>query len=421
MITASHASTTDSPRAIRLDVRTLFWTSFLVRATVGLVAWYLIHSMNVSFIQDAMFYEEMGAAVAQDWLAGQQNLWLNNAIASGKQPWLVVSIIAGFYYLTGGVRALPILIVFYCMVTAYTPVVTYRIAQEFGASRRARMLAGWLVALSPCFVFWSAALYKEGLIFVILSLAALHTIRLLRNWQWKSALLVAISLPLIFGLRFYLALILALTIAIGMLVGDRARSVRVGAGSQLFLRNVGIVLTIAALAVGLGFRRQISIIAPENLEIALDQVQVSRADLASAQSGFLPGVDVSTPGRALAFAPIGAAYFLTVPLPWQIGSMRQNLAIPETLIWIALYPLILLGIPQAFRRRRGAAAMLLMFIIGLSLFYGTLIGNIGTAYRLRSQVWLFCVIFIALGLDRLRQKQELRAEATPYQRYGPRS
>ena len=54
--------------------------------------------------------------------------------------------------------------------------------------------------------------------------------------------------------------------------------------------------------------------------------------------------NVATPEYALQYFPLGPLYSLTVPFPWQLGAVRQNLIIPENAFWLGLYPLMVVGI-----------------------------------------------------------------------------
>ena len=74
----------------------------------------------------------------------------------GQQPWLFVGLIACLYCLMGGLRLVPVLLGLYCFLTAWTPVLVYRITRQLGAPTEGARIAGWLTAVSPAFAFWSA-------------------------------------------------------------------------------------------------------------------------------------------------------------------------------------------------------------------------------------------------------------------------
>src|SRR5262245_44317158 len=192
----------------RLVVRRIFVWAFLARAVVGIAAYLLTVYSSVPFLEDALWYEEEGYSVAQEWLSGRWGALdtLPHGVQMAKP---VVGTIAGFYYITGGTRVLPLLLVAYGAVTAIIPVYVYWIGIELGAPERAAKRAGWLVALSPAFVLFSGSLHKEGLILLGLSVAAYHALRLRSRWQARSFIAVVMSLLVLFALRYYIAIVMA--------------------------------------------------------------------------------------------------------------------------------------------------------------------------------------------------------------------
>jgi hypothetical protein len=124
----------------------------------------------------------------------------------------------------------------------------------------------------------------------------------------------------------------------------------------------------------------------------------------AAGSGYLQEARIATHEEAVAYLPLGVFHFLTVPLPWQTGALRQNLIIPENVFWLLLYPLILIGIVRALRVNPSGTVFLLMMTVGMCVIYGLLVANVGTAYRMRSQVWLLWAPFAAWGWDAWRSR-----------------
>jgi hypothetical protein len=153
----------------------------------------------------------------------------------------------------------------------------------------------------------------------------------------------------------------------------------------------------------------------------LQQLSLSRQDLSQYSSGYLRDTDVSTPDKAFRFLPIGLAYFLAVPLPWHVGSFRQNLAIPETLFWIVIvYPRILRGALRGSRRNPQGTLFLALTSVAICCVYALFVGNIGTAYRLRIQVWAIGAIFAGLGWKAADLSPATAGHSAQARRNGPR-
>jgi hypothetical protein len=139
---------------------------------------------------------------------------------------------------------------------------------------------------------------------------------------------------------------------------------------------------------------------------SLRMIQLSRIDQASAGSGFGKDVDVSTTEGALTAIPIGLVYLLFAPFPWDMATLRQSITLPEMLVWWAAFPLLVLGLWFALRHRLRQVAPIVIFTTMLTLAYSLFQGNVGTAYRQRSQLLVFYFIFVAVGGVLLKEKSE---------------
>jgi hypothetical protein len=345
----------------------------------------------------------MGYEVAQDWLSGKDVDF--GALPEGVQTArLLVTAIAAFYFVMGGVRALPVLIVGFSLITAFVPIYVYWFTRELDAPGHVARRAGWLVALSPAFVFWSGSLYKEGLTLLLLSVAAYHTLRLQSGWTGRSMSTLALCVVALWGVRFYLAIILALAVALSLLWG---RMPRAGQSRRVpvFLRQGAVMAAFAVVIIWVGLTIRTERVLLESNEGVLVNLDVRRAGSAKeAQSGYLQDASLATPEEALQYFPLGLLYFLTVPFPWQLGSMRQNLIIPENVFWLGLYPLTVVGIRRALKSNRPGTVFLLLMTAGTCVVYALLAANVGTVYRMRSQVWLLWAPFAAWGWEVWRER-----------------
>jgi len=219
------------------DMRRLYLWALVFRFGAGMLGWLLTLLVNIPFLQDAFYYEETGAGIARDWLAGRSSEWLSWAMTVDRAPWLLPTVIGGFYWLSGGLRLVPLLLLGISSVTAFTPVLTYLIAREMGLTRSGANFAGGLVAFSPAFAFWSGGFYKEGLVLLLLNLSMYQVLRLQRGWKWDSMFILLGCLFGLFGLRFYLAAMLSAIVLVGLLLG---RS-KAGDGALTMLRQAVIL------------------------------------------------------------------------------------------------------------------------------------------------------------------------------------
>jgi hypothetical protein len=294
-------------------------------------------------------------------------------------------------------------------------VYTYRLSRELGVPPSAAKAAAWLIALSPGFAFWSGALHKEGLTLLILNLACYHVLRLQTRWRLPSLAVVALSILTLWGLRYYLAILMAAVVALGLLWGRGSQAGGTGRpGMPVFFRQAAVALAFVGVMFSVGFVEQSESVLVESDAGILVQLDRNRQwGATAADSGYLPGVRLSTPAEVAEYFPVGLTYFLFVPFPWQFGSFRQNAVIPETLFWVLLYPLVIVGIIRGLRVNRAGTMVLLGATAGMCVVYALLSGNIGTAYRMRSQVWLLWAPFAAWGWEIVRERWRGRSRTVP--------
>jgi hypothetical protein len=201
--------------------------------------------------------------------------------------------------------------------------------------------------------------------------------------------------------RFYIFYMTAAAVCGAFVIGMRAQTTR------SLLRQVAVVLAIGVGLTYMGVLRT----ADAQLEVYgdLEAVQRSRADLVrSANTGFGQDVDVSTASGALSAVPLGLSYLLFAPFPWQLASLRQSITLPEMVVWWLSFPLLVIGIWFTVKYRLRQALPILLFTTMLTLAYSIFQGNVGTAYRQRSQILVFYFIFIAVGAVLLKERQEDR-------------
>ena len=295
-------------------------------------------------VEDPTFYSEAAANVADDWLSGQQSVWLTQAMERGG-PWFMVGALAVIYSLVGGIEVIPLALGLYCLLTAWAPILAYRAAQRFGVPARGALSAARLVAFGPAFAFWSGAMFKEGLIIVFIYLIIDHALRLQQRVEFRSVAILGLCLLAMSGLRIHLAAVFLLALVVGLIFGRRIK--RSGDPPPLFRQLIVVILLLSVVSV-MGVQQQLAKKFAMTLDEGLEKIDRSRRALSQNDSGYFGDTDLSTVDGVLTFLPIGVVYFLVVPLPWQLGSYRQTMAIPDTFFWtVYVYPKVFRGILRA--------------------------------------------------------------------------
>jgi hypothetical protein len=252
-------------------------------------------------------------------------------------------------------------------------------------------------------IFWSAALYKDPTVMLGIALSILAVFKLRRGLSPTWIVAYLLSAGALVWLRFYIFYATAAATAAGMLVGHR-RGMAFGLASQLAL-VAGVIVMLLYTPVGQEVLQQSHF-------LDLDLLQNSRTDLARAGSGFATGADVSTFRGVASLLPVGVLYLLFAPFPWTVTGLRQALALPDILMWYVLVPFLVMGIASAGRRLRQTMPIF-VFTTALTLAYGAFLGNVGTAYRQRTQIMMFYFLFIADGLHS-RGRRKTADPSTPF-------
>ncbi|HZT57096.1 MAG TPA: glycosyltransferase family 39 protein [Pyrinomonadaceae bacterium] len=384
----------DRQRAFMLRV---FVAAILVRASVGTII-YAFHLQDF-FGGDALTYDLFGTSVMSSWRAGTPVIQEVNDWARAGGGWGMIYMVGAIYYVTGP-NMLAVQFV-NAVVGAATAPVIFLCARHIFQNLRVAKLSALLVAFFPSLVLWSSQGLKDGPIVLLLAAAMLATLRLGERLSLKYAALLVLAMSAIITLRFYVFYMLTAAVVGSFVIGMRPVT------SQSLARQLAVVLFLGLGLTYLGVLRTAG--AQVEMYGNLQAVQRSRSDLAhSANSGFGQDVDVSTASGALTAVPVGMTYLLFAPFPWQVASLRQSITLPEMLVWWASFPLLVLGVWFTLRYRMRQALPILIFTTMLTLAYSIFQGNVGTAYRQRSQILVFYFIFVAVGAVLLKERKEDR-------------
>jgi len=284
---------------------------------------------------------------------------------------------------------------------AATAVIIFLCAHHVFKNVRVARLAGLAVAFYPSLVLWSSQGLKDGPIVFCLALSILATLKLGEKLSLRYIVALVCALMGLLSLRFYVFYMMCAAIAGAFVIGMQTVT------ATSFVRQLAAVLMIGLALTYFGVTRTATVQFERygNLE----RLQVSRQDLArSAESGFGRDVDVSTTSGALSTIPMGLIYLLFAPFPWQVGSLRQSITLPEMIVWWASFPMLIMGLWFAIKYRLRMISPILIFTLMLTLSYSVFQGNVGTAYRQRAQLLVFYFIFVAVGFVLLKEKREER-------------
>ena len=373
-------------------LRNVFVLGLLVRVFIGSVIAFV--GLHEFFGGDALTYDMQGAELARVWLgqASYKELSFDLSYTNWGMSYMVAAVYAAL-----GRNPLAVQYINSVLGAATAPVIYVTSHHVFRSLRVAR-LAAVLVAFYPSIVLWSSQGLKDAPIIVFITLAILATLKLGQRLSVGYALLLTGALVGIMSMRFYIFYMMAAAVGGSLLIGMRETSIR-----SVF-RQYAVVVCVGLAMTYFGVLRSASL----QLETFgnLETVQRARHDLTTAATGFGRDVDVSTTAGALSTIPLGMVYLLFAPFPWQLANLRQSITLPEMVAWWASFPLLVVGAWFTVRYRLRQALPILIFTTMLTLGYSVFQGNIGTAYRQRSQLLVFYFIFVAVGFVLARERRE---------------
>ncbi len=286
------------------------------------------------------------------------------------------------------------------LIGGVTVLVIYAIAARL-FDRAAARWAALFMAFFPQVVFWSAGMYKDPAILLCIALAMYAVLRLRERLSLPMiALFVAVEVALI-SLRFYIAYFVLFAALATFVFAQRHGVIRM-------IVTYGLLVGVLVGALNVAVQRET--LEQQSSYMTLERLQTTREDQAMwGRSGYGQEYDVSTPTGALSALPTGLVYLLFAPFPWAVSGLRQALAVPETLVWYALMPAFVRGLSLAVKRQLRAILPILVFAVSLTAAYALMQGNMGTAYRQRTQITMFFFIFMGVGLAERRRQREARA------------
>ncbi len=218
-----------------------------------------------------------------------------------------------------------------------TVLVIYSIAARLFDRAVARWAAVFM-AFFPQMVFWSTGMYKDPAILLCIAVAMFAVLRLRDNLSSRRWCMFVVAEVVLITLRFYIAYFVIFAALATFVFGQRRGAVRMAV-------TYGVLGLLLFGALTVAVKRET--LEQQTTYVTLERLQVTREDQAMwGRSGFGQEYDVSTPAGALATLPVGLVYLLFAPFPWPISGLRQALVVPETLVWYALMPAFVRGLPS---------------------------------------------------------------------------
>ena len=351
------------------------------------------------FWGDSSTYDHGGWVMSMRWGG---DVMLNRYTEGRVSGWGFFYFVGALYYVFGRNQLLVQFV--NGTIGALTVVVIYAIAKQLFDVEVAQWAARFM-AFFPQVVFWSGAIYKDPAVMFCIAVCMYAVLKLSVKLSLRHVGLFVAAALVLMSLRFYVFYFVAFATLSTFVLAQR-RGVMASVASY--------IVVFAVFLGAFAFAASRETLEQQKSYLSFERLQITRTDQAMWGQSALEQADVSTPQGALAALPTGLVYLLFAPFPWALRGIRQMLTLPETLVWYALWPALIRGLMQTFRHRVRQALPILVFAASLTIAYAVFQGNVGTAYRQRTQVTMFYFIFMAAGLvhrRRMRAQAQARAAA----------
>lgn len=371
------------------ELRRLFGLALALRLALAVLL-HLFVSADL-FAPDQWTYDYFGGWLARYW-TGETLVYPPKLVAAGPKAYYYV--VAGLYAALGQWDLWPKLL--NALVGALTVPLAHDVALSITRRPAAAYRTAFWTAVFPSLVLWSALNIRDAWVVFLIVFICREALAL----QERASLLVAarlgVAVLLLSQFRDYILFAVTLPILLSFVIRGRAHLARNAVLGML----VAVVVIYVDRAAGQDRPLRF---------VNLESLQEMRQFTSIGGSAYQETVDISTPGRALAFLPKGLAFFLFAPYPWTVRNVRQVVTLPEMLVFYALVPSMLRGVRDLVRSRAPGGLMLLLITLCLTLGYALGEANAGAAYRHRAQVLGFLLFFAAAGTD-----ARARARADPF-------
>jgi hypothetical protein len=356
---------------------------FVYGLVLRLVTAVLLHFFvsEYTFAPDQTAYHAGGAALAQYW-SGESLIAPSRLTPPGY-----FYAVGCLYYVLGISALLPKLA--NAIIGAYTIRLTYEVALRITNLPKVALRTAMLVAYFPSLILWSALNIRDALVVFFIVVICREALVLQDGFSMRAAVMMAGSVYSLVHFRSYILFPVTLPVVISFFVRNRAHVVR----------NTALGMLAAAVVI---YADQAGGADRKLRTLDLEYLQEMRYWHTVGAASSFEQADISTPSAALAFLPTGLALFLLAPFPWMLGSIRQVLAVPETLFFYWLLPHMFRGLKHLVTHDLASSLMVVLLTTALTLGYALGEGNAGTAYRHRAQMLPFFLFFAAVGLERRR-------------------
>lgn len=291
-----------------------------------------------------------------------------------------------------------------CLIGTLIGVVIFYIAKEI-FNKKVAKIASILVVFFPSLFFWSMTNIRDPVNILLIASIILLIIKIQKKIKGKYFTLLFILLASLFTIRQYSFFTMLVVSLFSFLVLAFRKC-----QNKIIVIFLAVILSLTffnSTSYGRALRDKYL-----NFDSGVIRLHKGNQGILS-QRGYFYRIyddDFLVSGRVnrlkfmKAFSK-GWFYFMLIPFPWAILSVRQVASLPQMIIWYLLLPFTFIGILFTFRFRLKISLSLLCYILLMTTLLALTEGNIGSAMRHRDLVTPFYLIFAATGLVKVFNKK----------------
>lgn len=365
--------------------RARFVGLLLIAYVARLAAFWI--SMNVEFFTnggtsgDWVQYQVLGDMTAKMWnLRGFFYATKDDIIWIGHAS-LPVNIFALIFYLNGEVTMIggAVIVVFFTCLNSLN---AYSLAIECGADKEKAFRITAVMLFLPSFVLYTCHMYKDGMVIFFVFGALAAAIRLSKKFSVLQLLVAATCFVSLYLVRNYLLFVAAGPVLVGL----------VGLNGKAFGRTLLAIFALAiiglAVAAASNIFNDLATEAQTTFEIGTSANVIN----SNARGG--SGVQFDDGGNPWATLPLRIIITLFAPFPWEGGSLGFHIGKIDAGVTTFLAYKAFRGLPQLWRKDRTLVAIILLFVIPLTVAYALGLANVGLVLRQRMPI-VFVFSFLA--------------------------
>lgn len=352
-------------------------------------------------------YERVSVLVARMWQRDSLFYVTSDHIAGLGHVSLPMNIFGFIFFLNGGESTRLGGASVVALVACLTGLNFYLLAKELKmSSKQALTMTAGLMFLPSIFLYTSH-MYKDGFVLALCFGTVAAAVRLSKKFSALQVVICLSCLALLWLVRHYLMFAAAIPVAIGI----------IGVGSKSFVRPALMMLAAFFAVVVIGSYTDVFDTLGNEAQRTFENGTARNVVESNMAGG--SGIDFDDNDDPWSQLPLKLAYTLFAPFVWGAGSLAFQLGKLDGLFMTFALWRIARYLPRLWRNEPTVTAMLLAFVLPMSIAYATGVSNVGLIVRQRMPLTI-SIAFLALLTYRKQQVPQAQArEASPRVRRIP--